>query len=83
MKNDIALFHNPFIVMNEEQPAIRTLWFASVPHFEYHEGKGNGSLKILPKEIYPQSRDFCLRMSSMFGSMYLCERTFSNMKFNS
>jgi hypothetical protein len=21
MKNDIALFHNPFIVVNEEQPA--------------------------------------------------------------
>jgi hypothetical protein len=43
--------------------------------------KGMCLFKILPKETYPQLRDFGLRMSSMFGSTYLCESMFSNMKF--
>jgi hypothetical protein len=37
--------------------------------------------KILPKETYPQLRDFGLRMSSMFGSTYLRDSILSNMKF--
>jgi hypothetical protein len=37
--------------------------------------------KILPKKTYSQLRDFGLRMSSVFGSTYLCESSFSNMKF--
>jgi hypothetical protein len=43
--------------------------------------KGMDLFKILPKETYPWSKGFGLRMSSMFNSMYLCESTFSNMKF--
>jgi hypothetical protein len=43
--------------------------------------KGLDLFKILSKETYPQLRDFGLRISSMFGSTYLYESTFSNMKF--
>jgi hypothetical protein len=84
MKNDIALFHNPFIVVNEEQPAQLQLELCDLqadPILSTIKVKGMDLLKTLPRETYPQLRDFGLRMSSMFGSTYLCETTFSNMKF--
>jgi hypothetical protein len=84
MKNDIALFCNPFIVVKEEQPAQLQLEICDLqadPILSTMKEKGMDLFKILPKETYPHLRDFGLRMSSMFGSMYLCESTFSNMKF--
>jgi hypothetical protein len=84
MKNDIALFHNPFIVMNEEQPAQLQLELCDLqvdPILSTVKEKAMDLLKILPKGTYPQLRDFGLRMSSVFGSTYLCESTFSDMKF--
>jgi hypothetical protein len=84
MKNDIALFHNPFNIVNEEQPAqlqseIRDLQADLV--MSAMKEKGMDQFNIFPKETYPQFRDFGLRISSMFGSTCLCESTFSNMKF--
>jgi hypothetical protein len=84
MNNDIALFHNPFIVVNEEQSAQLQLELCDLqadPILSTMKEKGMDLFKILPKETYPQLRDFGLRMSSVFGSTYLCEGTFSNMKF--
>jgi hypothetical protein len=84
MKNDIALFHNPFIVMNDVQPAQLQLEICDLqadPILNTMKEKGMDLFKILPKETYPQLRNFGLRMSSMFGSTYSCESTFSNMKF--
>jgi hypothetical protein len=84
MKNNIALFHNPFTVMNEEQPAQLQLELCDLQAdtiLSTMKDKGMDRFKILPNETYPQLRDFGLRMSSMFGSSYLCESTFSNMKF--
>jgi hypothetical protein len=84
MKNDIALFRNPFIAVNEEQPAQLQLEHCDLqvgPILSTMKEKGMDLLKILPKETYPQLRDFGLRMSCMFGITYLCESTFSNMKF--
>jgi hypothetical protein len=84
MKNDIALFHNLFVVVNEEQPAQLQLELCDLqadPILSTMKEKGMDLFKIVPKEIYSQLRDFGLRMSSMFGSTYLCESTFSNMKF--
>jgi hypothetical protein len=81
---DIVLFHNPFIVVNEEQSAQLPLELCDLQAdsiLRTMKEKGLDLFKILPKETYPQLRDFGLRMSSMFGSMYLCESTFSNMKF--
>jgi hypothetical protein len=82
MKNDIALFHNPFIVVNEDQPAQLQLEQCDLqvdPILSTMKEKG--MFKILRKETYPQLRDFGLRIGSMFGSTYLCESVFSNMKF--
>jgi hypothetical protein len=84
MKNGIALSHNPFIVVNEEQPVQLQSEISDLqadPILSTMKEKGMYLFKILPKETYPQSRDFGLRMSSMFGSTYFCESTFSNMKF--
>jgi hypothetical protein len=84
MKNNIALFHNPFIVVNEEQSAhlhLKLCDFQADPILSTMKEKGMDLFKIPPKETYPQLRDFGLRMSSMFGSTYLCESTFLNMKF--
>jgi hypothetical protein len=83
-KNDIALFHNPFTVVNEEQPVQLQLELCHLqadPILSTMKGKGMDLFKILPKETYPQLRDFGLGMSSMFGSTHLCESTFSNTKF--
>jgi hypothetical protein len=84
MKNDTALFHNPFTVVNEEQPAQLQLELCDLqayPILSAMKEKGMDLFQILPKETYPQLRDFGLRMSSMFGSTYLSESTFSNVKF--
>jgi hypothetical protein len=84
MNNDTALFHNPFIVVNEEQLAQLQLELCDLQAdsiLSTMKEKGMDLFRILPKETYPQLRDFGLRMSSMFGSTYLCESTFSNMKF--
>jgi hypothetical protein len=84
MKNDITLFHNPFTVVNEEQPVQLQLELCDLqadPILGTMKEKGMDLFKILPKETCPQLRDFGLGMSSMFGSTYLCGSTFSNMKF--
>jgi hypothetical protein len=84
MKNDVTLFHNLFTVVNEEQPAQLQLEICdsqAEPILSSMKERGMDLFKILPKENYPQLRYFGLRMSSMFGSTYLCESTFSNMKF--
>jgi hypothetical protein len=84
MKNDTALFHNPFTVVNEAQPAQLQLELCDLqadPILSTMRDKGMDLFKILREETYAQLRDFGLRMSSMFGSTYLCESMFSNMKF--
>jgi hypothetical protein len=84
MKNDITLSHNPFIVVREEQPAHLQLELCDLqadPILSTMKGKGMDLFKILHKETYSQFRDFGLRMSSMFGSTFLCESTFSNIIF--
>jgi hypothetical protein len=82
-KKDTALFHNPLIVMNEEQPAQlqSELCDLQADPMSTMKEKGMDLFKILPKQTYPQLSDFGFRMSSMCGSTYLCESTFSNMKF--
>jgi hypothetical protein len=56
MKNDTALFHNPFIVVNEEQPVQLQLELCDLqadPILSTMKEKGMDLFKILPKEPYP------------------------------
>ncbi|XP_031746573.1 general transcription factor II-I repeat domain-containing protein 2B-like [Xenopus tropicalis] len=43
--------------------------------------KGVAFFKLLSQEQYPILRDFGMRMASMFGSTYICEKAFSDMGF--
>lgn len=36
--------------------------------------------KLLPKDLYPELRNFSLKMTSMFGTCYSCKSVFSLMK---
>jgi len=45
--------------------------------------KQNDILKFylkLPHEDFPVLKDFIMKMATAFGSMYLCEQIFSQMK---
>jgi hypothetical protein len=56
VKNDIALSHNPFIVVNEKQPAQLQLELCDLqadPILITVKEKGKDLFKILPKETYP------------------------------
>lgn len=83
LRNDLILFENPLTVQIEEQnlqyqEELCTLQndFSLKSRLE----KGVDFFKILDKLIYPNLRNFGLRIFSMFGSTYLCECSFSKMK---
>jgi len=58
----------------------RTLQFAIWSFFKNAIRKRNRFLKILNTSHYPSLRNFDLRIFSMFGSTYLCKRSFSKTK---
>jgi hypothetical protein len=56
MKNNTALFHNPFTVMNEEQPVHLQSEICDLQAdliLSNMKEKGMDLFKILPKETYP------------------------------
>lgn len=64
--------HNFCWERKQSRPSTRIVWFA-VRSFKPG--------KLLLEERYPNLQNLCLIMGSMLGSMYLCESSFSNMKF--
>jgi hypothetical protein len=62
MKNDIALFHNPFIAVQEEQPAQLQLEVCDLQAdtiLSTMKKEVMDLFTIFPKESYPQLRDWC------------------------
>ncbi|XP_067131976.1 general transcription factor II-I repeat domain-containing protein 2B-like [Centruroides vittatus] len=51
------------------------------PFFTSRGVTGIEIFKFLDKEKYPKLRDFGLQIVSMFGSTYICERAYSDMKY--
>ncbi|XP_067136912.1 general transcription factor II-I repeat domain-containing protein 2B-like [Centruroides vittatus] len=51
------------------------------PFFTPRGVTGIEIFKFLDKEKYPKLRDFGLQIVSMFGSTYICERAYSDMKY--
>ncbi|XP_023211103.1 general transcription factor II-I repeat domain-containing protein 2B-like [Centruroides sculpturatus] len=51
------------------------------PFFTSHGVTGIEIFKYLDKEKYPKLRDFGLQIVSMFGSTYICEHAYSDMKY--
>ncbi|KYN27629.1 SCAN domain-containing protein 3 [Trachymyrmex cornetzi] len=37
--------------------------------------------EVMPQDRYPKLIDFALKIKSFFGSTYICESTFSSMKY--
>ena len=82
---EIRLFQNPFIAnINEVQSSY---------HFELAELQNCDVLKdafkpnslidfyaALPKDTYPNIRKHLMKMSTLFGSTYICKQTFSPTK---
>jgi len=84
LRKDLILFENPLTVQIEEQ----SLEFQeelcdlqSDLSLKARLEKGVEFFKILDTLRYPRLRIFGLRIFSMFGSTYLCECSFSKMKF--
>jgi len=80
LRKDLILFENFLTVQIEEQ----SLEFCDLQcdlSLKTRLEKGVDFLKILDAMCYPHLRNFGLRIFSMFGSTYLCECSFSKMKF--
>ena len=82
---EIRLFQNPFVAdIDEAQPSYQ---------FELAELQNCDVLKdafkpnslidfyaALPNDTYPNIKKHAMKMSTVFGSTYICEKTFSRMK---
>lgn len=84
LKSSLLLYNNPLGVTIEDQPPHLQLELCDMqadPFLMTRQEKAHDFFKLLPKVRFPSLRDFGLKMSSMFGSTYLCESVFSSMKF--
>jgi hypothetical protein len=84
MKKGILLYNSPLNAVIEEQPASLQLEKCNLPADPFFvEIKENGKefFRNLSSERFPNLRTSGLRMTSMFGSTYLCESAFSNVSF--
>ena len=84
MQSRIALFAAPLTAKVIEQPPALQLELCELQSDPFFQGKKNETgisfWKLLPEPRFPLLRDFALSMASMFGSTYICESNFSNMK---
>lgn len=84
IQEDIAVFIQPLTVSIENVRSDLQLELCDLQSDPFYTGKiekGEDFFKLLSRARYPKLRNFGLKMSSMLGSTYLCESTFSNMKF--
>jgi hypothetical protein len=84
MRDSIVLFNNPLGVNIEDQPTQFQLELCDLqadPVLQTRVEKGLEFFKLLSFERFPTLCDFGLKMTSVFGSTYLCESAFSNMTF--
>lgn len=82
MRPQINLFNNPMAVEIEKQDPSLQLELCELQTDPFLSAKeiDVSFWKTLPVEKYPILRDFALKMLSMFGTTYICECTFSNLK---
>lgn len=84
LKSSILLYNNPLGATIEDQPPDLQLELCDLQADMFlmtRQEKGHDFFKLLSKERFPKLRDFGLKMTSMFGSTYICESVFSSMKF--
>lgn len=84
LRKDLILFENPFIVIIEEQNLDlqeKLCDLQSDLTLKTWSERGIDLFKILDISNYPKLINFVLRIFSMFGSTYLCECSFSKLKY--
>ncbi|XP_029173916.1 general transcription factor II-I repeat domain-containing protein 2A-like, partial [Nylanderia fulva] len=84
LRNDLILLENPFTAQIEEQNIELQQELCDLQSelsLKTRPEKGIEVFKILDVATYPRLRNFGLRFFSMFGSTYLCECSFSKMKY--
>lgn len=84
LRNDLILLENPLTVQIEEQNIDLQQELCDLQcdlSLKTRSEKGIELFKILDVATYPNLRNFSLRYFSMFGSTYLCECSFSKMKY--
>lgn len=80
-------FQNPFSCVPEEEPAemqfeLIDLQESSEARAAYRDKNLIEFYKGLSPSTYPALRQHAIRMVSLFGSTYICEKTFSTMAIN-
>uniref|UniRef100_A0A3B1KEN9 HAT C-terminal dimerisation domain-containing protein n=1 Tax=Astyanax mexicanus TaxID=7994 RepID=A0A3B1KEN9_ASTMX len=82
---DIRLFQSPFAADIDCIDPIYQLELAELQNFDNLKDAFKSSTLVdfyasLPGETYPNLKKHALKMTTIFGSTYICEQTFSRMK---
>jgi len=83
MRPDINLFNNPLGVEVEQQEADLQMELCDLqadPFLSSRKERGPQFFKLLEADRFPKLRRFGQKITSVFGSTYLCEVIFSAMK---
>ncbi|XP_043926846.1 general transcription factor II-I repeat domain-containing protein 2-like [Protopterus annectens] len=81
LEEDISIFSQPLTVTIENVRSEMELCDLQSDPFYTNRSEKEDFFKLLPIERYPKLRKFGLKMCSMLRSTYLCESSFSSMKF--
>lgn len=84
LRPHLFLFNNPMtcdISQQDDALQLELCDLQSDPVFQKRPETGVEFWSRLPEDKYPKLRDFGKKIVSMFGSTYICESTFSSMKF--
>ena len=82
---EVRLFQNPFIANIDEAQRSYQFVLVKLQNSDVLKDafKPNSLIDFyaaLPKDTYPSIRKHAMKMSTLFGSTYICEQTFSRMK---
>ncbi len=86
IESDILLFQNPFGCEPAGMPLDLQLELIDLQANEllkekHKEGQLVEFYRCLPDNVFPNLKKFASKMASMFGTTYICEQTFSKMKY--
>lgn len=84
IKPELKLFNNPTTIDVEETDIKYQMELCELQADEFFKSRletGVNLFKMFPNDKYPKLRDLGLKLISMFGSTYICERAFSDMKY--
>ena len=84
MNDEFLLLSNPMNVDVRKQPSNLQLELCDLQadlFLQSRPERGSEFFKLISHQRFPNLRHFALRISSMFGSTYICESTFTTLKF--